>query len=74
MEIAYHDTDQPGLDGLYVAYTNGMVRSRAERVFLTFDAKEGKWYHPMSDIKYRDKVYACIGPLPILKLTDGDSQ
>lgn len=68
--IPYHDGDRPVATGSYVAYTNGPVNVRAEPVLLFFDAQERQWYHRGSDIKYRDKVYCCVGPLPIVPLTD----
>lgn len=68
--IPYIDGDQPLVSGTYVAYVNGPVNIRAEPILLFYDAQERQWCHRGSDMKFRDKVYCCVGPLPIVPLTD----
>lgn len=69
--VPYHDTNRPEKSGLYVAYTNGPVSTRADRILLMYDVGMMTWFYPMSDVRYRDHVYGCVGPLPILRLTEG---
>jgi hypothetical protein len=58
--------DNPDVKGCYVAYVNGPVDIVAERIFLVWSGL--KWFYPLSDQVYRDHVYQCIGPLPVLPL------
>ena len=53
--------------GVYVAYVNGPVNIRADRIFLMWFG--GKWQYPLSDQTYRDHVYGFIGPLPVMPLS-----
>jgi hypothetical protein len=64
--IEYVEGD-PAQSGLYVAYVNGPMVVVADRIMLTFMVGKG-WSYPLSDQKFRDHVYACVGPFPVLKL------
>lgn len=63
------DGAHPAQVGLYVIYTNGPMTTRwAERKLMSWAGEN--WYHPLSDQRFRDHVYAFIGPLPALPLED----
>lgn len=57
---------EPAYDGLYICYTdNDALPAFTDRKLLM--KYQGEWTYPMSDQKFRGRIYGWVGPLPVLK-------
>ncbi len=66
-------TGNPTEQGMYIAYTEHRhSQVLIERVLLMYVGYS--WSYPSSDQLFRGKIYGWIGPLPILKLEDIESE
>ena len=69
MKIMLEIIEKPTETGLYLCYINpqGLFKNYADYIVLFWS---DRWYYRLSDQKYRDTVYQCIGPIPPLELVD----